>query len=35
MLKIKFTLNTKFYLTIKNNDKKIKIRITEFIKKYC
>ena len=29
---MKFTLNTKFYLTIKDNDKKIKIRIAEFIK---
>ena len=29
---MKITLNTKFYLTIKNNDKKIKIRIAEFIK---
>ena len=29
---MKITLNTKFYLTIKDNDKKIKIRIAEFIK---
>ena len=29
---MKFTLNTKFYLRIKDNDKKIKIRIAEIIK---
>jgi len=32
---MKFTFKTKFYLTAKNNDKKNKIRIAKFIKKYC